>query len=90
MSGGHADRALFIGMVAHGSVQFARPTERVGGFGVGRDRQPVEGRADLIPNLVETVKGYAQQEQTVFIEIAEARSRLAGATTPKSRQRNAG
>jgi LemA protein len=33
-------------------------------------------RADLIPNLVSTVKGFAAQEQRVFVEVAEARSRV--------------
>ena len=40
-------------------------------------------RADLIPNLVETVKGQAIKEQEIFTQIAEARSKLAGATTVK-------
>jgi LemA protein len=39
----------------------------------------LQRRADLIPNLVETVKGFARQESTVFIGVTEARSRLAGA-----------
>src|SRR3989441_34016 len=39
-------------------------------------------RADLIPNLVETVKGITKQEQTVFGEIAQARSQLLSASTP--------
>lgn len=38
-------------------------------------------RADLIPNLVETVKGYAAHESKVFIEVAEARSQWASAKT---------
>ena len=45
----------------------------------------LQRRADLIPNLVETVKGYAAQEVTVFGDIAKARSALLSANTPADR-----
>src|SRR5215475_7625661 len=45
----------------------------------------LQRRADLIPNLVETVKGITKQEQTVFGEIAQARSQLLSAGTPSGK-----
>ena len=43
----------------------------------------LERRANLIPNLVETVKGYAAHEEGVFKEIADSRSRLLAAKSPE-------
>jgi len=49
----------------------------------------LQRRADLIPNLVETVKGFAAQEREVFIKVTEARSRVAGAgSVPEKIQAN--
>ena len=41
----------------------------------------LQRRYDLIPNLVETVKGFAAQERDVFIGVTEARSKVGGAVT---------
>src|ERR1043166_10301329 len=43
----------------------------------------LQRRNDLIPNLVETVKGYAQHEEGVFKEIADARAQLLSAKSPE-------
>ena len=43
-------------------------------------------RYDLIPNLVETVKGYAAHERNVFVQVTEARSRAMQATGPKEKE----
>ncbi len=45
----------------------------------------LQRRNDLIPNLVATVKGYAQQEVTIYKDIADARAKMAGATTPEDK-----
>jgi LemA protein len=45
----------------------------------GEIQNQLQRRNDLVPNLIETVKGYAKHEKTIFTEVAEARTKLAGA-----------
>src|SRR5688500_12697159 len=49
----------------------------------GQVQNQLQRRNDLIPNLVETVKGFAAQEKEIFISIAASREKLAGARTPE-------
>ena len=60
---------------------------RVRGDGAWADISvQLKRRYDLIPNLVETVKGYAAHEQRVFTQVTEARSRAMQATSPKEKE----
>jgi len=45
----------------------------------------LQRRNDLIPNLVESTKGFAQQERDVFGQIADSRAKLAGAQTTEQK-----
>jgi LemA protein len=51
----------------------------------GQVENQLQRRNDLIPNLVETSKGYAQQERDVYQSIADARAKMAGATTTEDK-----
>ena len=70
--------ALSLGSAGCGYNQIQTLDETVN-QAEGQVKVALQRRADLIPNLVETVKGFASQESTVFVQVAEARSRLAGA-----------
>lgn len=48
----------------------------------GEVNNQLQRRNDLIPNLVESVKGFAAQESEIFTQVARSRERMAGATTP--------
>ena len=81
VGGGILALLLIFGFMAAGSYNtLTTKQEKVKVEFSNVDTQ-LQRRADLIPNLVETVKGYAKHEEKVFSEIAEARSRLLNAGT---------
>src|SRR3984885_13095797 len=73
--------AIFGGMYVGRKNQMVTLDEQVKSNWSQVDVQP-QRRADLIPNLVETVKGFAAHEEAVYGEIAKARSALLNAQTP--------
>jgi LemA protein len=80
---------VVIGLLIYGSFvsaqnQMVRLDEQVKTSWSDVDVQ-LQRRADLIPNLVETVKGFTKEESTVFGDIANARAGLLNAHDPKSK-----
>ena len=76
-------RLLTIGLVSLtvtgcGYNRIQTLDEQVNGY-KGQIEVQLQRRGDLVPNLVETVKGYAKHEDSVFTKVAEARARLGGA-----------
>ncbi|HEV2297923.1 MAG TPA: LemA family protein [Candidatus Acidoferrales bacterium] len=75
---------IFGGMYISARNQMVRKNETIKSDWAQVD-VVLERRADLIPNLVETVKGVAAQEVTVFTAVANARAALMNAQTPKDK-----
>lgn len=75
---------IFGGMYVGARNQMVRKNEAVKSDWAQVD-VVLERRADLIPNLVATVKGVAAQEVTVFTAVANARANLMNAQTPKDK-----
>ena len=78
IAGSIAIVTLFLGAKYN---SFVRQTESVTAQWAQVESQ-YQRRFDLIPNLVNSVKGIMKQEQTVFNDIAQARTQYSGATTP--------
>ena len=73
-----------IGVVANAGCSYNKFTAQEEGVKAqwGQVENQLQRRSDLIPNLVETAKAFAKQERDVFEAVANARAKMAGATTP--------
>lgn len=71
---------MFVGWIFSGYNSLVATNEEVGSKW-SQVENNMQRRNDLIPNLVNTVKGYTKHEEKVFAEIADARSKLMGAKT---------
>jgi LemA protein len=72
---------LFLGTCAAQYNSLVNRSEQVEGAW-SQVENVLQRRADLVPNLVETVKGYAAHEREIFTEVANARARLLAARDP--------
>ena len=72
---------VLVGVAMSGYNSLVSSNEDVTGKWSQVENQ-LQRRNDLIPNLVNTVKGYAAHESDVFKSVADARAKLGGATTP--------
>ena len=79
---------FLLGVAGCGYNQIQRYDENAGAAQKQISVQ-LQRRADLVPNLVNTVKGYAQHEEAVFTQVAQARAGLAGAITTNDPQQMA-
>jgi LemA protein len=75
---------LFAGKFVGMRNELAREREAINSQWANVD-VALQRRSDLIPNLVATVKGFAQHETEVFKDIADARAALGGARTPQEK-----
>ncbi len=83
---------LAVLVVAYGGIKYnglVKSSESISAQWAQVESQ-YQRRFDLIPNLVNSVKGIMTQEQEIFTAIADARSRYAGATTPDAQAAAAG
>jgi len=77
--------ALMIGGYVRGTYNDLVTLQEANRTAWSQVENQLQRRNDLIPNYVETVKGYAKQETTIFTEIANARARIGGAGSIQER-----